>query len=366
MTEKKSTLKPVYILCFSPYLGGMELDSIKLANLLSTKFSIHLVIRAKTQLAQRCAELPLKFPVHKINFFGSFHWRCIKELKKLWHHFGQGPVIFLGASELKSIFFALQPGQFCIVRHGTTKTHSKKDFFHQWLYKKVTHHVALGKHLQKNVLDIFPGPKICHIIEPSCTLPFRLRTQENLKPNHPRILIFGRIQHEKGQKDGLLALLNLAKKGITFTITIQGPVENETFYQELTELAKQFGPPNPVTFLGPSKNVQEVYQQHDLLLFPSYGEGVPNTLIESFWSGLLPITYDNTCFPDFIQKGFYIKEAINQNIDDLTSKICEALQDFQEKSLEMAHHNQQRAQQLFSPAREISDWTKLLEKELTS
>jgi glycosyltransferase involved in cell wall biosynthesis len=344
----------LYILCFSPYFGGMELDSLKLAKLLHTIFSVRLVIRAHTKLSDHCNDLVLPFAVTAIDFWGSFDPRCIWELRNLWKHDTEkSHVLFLGASELKSIYFALNPKQTCIIRHGTTKHHPKKDWFHRWLYKKVTHHVTLGEHLKQNVLAIFPGPKTCHIVRPSCLLPQIVHRPKAI----PRILIFGRIIKEKGVWDGLVALANLFKKGIAFELTIQGPCDDNNLLNELKEFIEKNGLTQNVVFLPASKDVIAVYQAHDYLLFPSYGEGFPNTLVEALWCGLYPIVYNNTCFPEFRELGFDLQIAENKNTTDLTAKMEIALQNRNE------NNNQQLAFKLFAPEREQKDWQKLINQE---
>ncbi len=338
----------------------MELDSLKLANLLHEEFAVRLIVRKGTKLHERAISQTRPYPVIDIGFRGSFDPRCVWALKKIWNDEGKaGPVIFLGASELKSIYFGLQENQICVVRHGTTKHHSKKDFFHRWLYQKVTHHVALGEHLKQNVLQIFPGPKKCHVIRPSTLLNKDLKNLETSGP--PRILIFGRVMKEKGVEDGILALSKILKLGLDFKLTIQGPCDDEAYLAILKNMTKENEWEEKIQFLPGTTDVASVYQNHDLLLFPSYGEGFPNTLVEALWSGLMPIVYENTCFPEFQALGFEMEMSKDRDVNDLSIKLKDALQKWNEKKKEISSHNKNLAQLLFSPDREKQEWVKLLQ-----
>ena len=336
----------------------MELDSLKLANLLHAEFDVHLIVRSGTKLKELATSRPTPYQVIDIAFRGSFDPRCIWALRKMWAGECKGPVLFLGASELKSIYFALQKNQMCIIRHGTTKLHSKKDFFHRWLYQKVTHHVSLGEHLRKNVIAIFPGPKNCLIIRPSTLLPKEVKNIES--KGVPRILIFGRIMKEKGVEDGILALSRILKQGQDFILTIQGPCEDANYISFLKNMTMENMMEGKVQFLSGTRDVLCVYENHDILLFPSYGEGFPNTLVEALWSGLYPVVYKNTCFPEFLSLGFKMEVAIDRNEVDLSHKLIAALQKWDEKKEDIASHNKKLAQLLFSPEREKSEWAALI------
>lgn len=54
----------------------------------------------------------------------------------------------------------------------------------------------------------------------------------------------------------------------------------------------------------PSEKMQELYQTHDIFLFPSLMEGLPSVLLEAMASGMPVITTETCGMPDVVEDGF--------------------------------------------------------------
>ena len=96
------------VVCLSPNAGGMELASLKLANILNQYIDITVIIQKNKFMHEQCLNNPdykdLDFNTiaFKINLSPSiiYHTRKIVQEKNIKN------VIFVGASELKSLYFA--------------------------------------------------------------------------------------------------------------------------------------------------------------------------------------------------------------------------------------------------------------------
>ena len=135
----------------------MENDSIKLAKLLFHEYAVTLYckkgsfIHDKLNSQTSVNYVPIGFLSRKFSLSMLFSVRKEIIKRKIKH------VVFFGASELKTLYFSfLGLDLNLIVRHGTTKTKPKTDWFHQIIYSSVNTHVALSKHLLNNVKMIVP------------------------------------------------------------------------------------------------------------------------------------------------------------------------------------------------------------------
>ena len=150
------------IICLSPYQGGMEIDSIKLSQLLQSVSNITLIAKKDTFIEKTFRELDLKYPIsfETITFKSSLSLSIILGVRKIIQENNIKNVIFLGASELKSLYFSFIGLDInLIIRHGTTKSSPKKDWFHKLIYSNVNYHITICEHLAKNVKFIIPFGK---------------------------------------------------------------------------------------------------------------------------------------------------------------------------------------------------------------
>jgi hypothetical protein len=127
------------IICLSRVNGGMELASVKLARLLSQDLEVEFIARDNSYIVNRKEHFEnCNVKVHIVEFSSNFSFKLIFKIRKILKENNIKNVIFLGASEMKSIYFAtLGLDINFIIRQGSKKTTSKKDFFHKLLYSNV-------------------------------------------------------------------------------------------------------------------------------------------------------------------------------------------------------------------------------------
>lgn len=344
------------VLCLSHFEGGMELDSIKQTALFNQcGLDSVLICRKNTFLEKMAKKEP--FPTFTIDFTTKLSWSLIRGLRKLIKEKNISTLIFFGTSEIKSIYFAVK-GLNCrvIVRHGTTMSSPKTDPIHSLFYSCVSDFVCISRHLHHNALDIFPcNEKQVHTIYNS----IHTKVRYDKRPASKTFLHVGRVEESKGVYDAIeaigLANIPTPYKKITFV----GKETHPETKNKLTTLADKFGV--IVEFTGFQKDPTQHYMSNRYFIFPSYGEGLGNVILEALLHGMICITYKNTVFPELKGLGFeqfYMAE--NQNPKDLSAKIesCVA-NDISDDAREQSALFDSN----FSDERHIMDWKELLENK---
>ncbi|WP_455201290.1 hypothetical protein, partial [Kaarinaea lacus] len=145
MVNKVARKGNTAIICLSPYSGGMEMDAIKLARLLCNDVQVTLFAKSDHYIAKYYNEHMQNSAIslETVDFNSAFSYSIIRKTRKVINARQIKNVIFFGASELRSLYFAFLGYDLnVIVRHGTTKTRPKKDWLHRLIYRCVDCHVA--------------------------------------------------------------------------------------------------------------------------------------------------------------------------------------------------------------------------------
>ena len=159
-TSKK---QPTAIICLADMHGGMDMDAFRLAAALHPHVPVILVAKYGSPMEQRyrndCETLGI--PLETIRFRTFFSPALIRGARALVQKHGIRNVIFFGASEMRSLYFAFLGLPInMIIRHGMKKTTPKKDPLHRLVYRDVHWHVSICRYLEENVREIIPfGPK---------------------------------------------------------------------------------------------------------------------------------------------------------------------------------------------------------------
>ncbi|USH02600.1 glycosyltransferase family 4 protein [Grimontia kaedaensis] len=346
----------VAVLCLSHFKGGMELDAVKETKLFR-KYGIDaiLVCRADTFLEDVAREQGVPFV--SIAFKRKLSLPLIQGLRSVIKDEDIDTLVFFGASEIKSIFFSVL-GKNCrvIVRHGTTKSSSKKDPIHRLFYSCVSDFVGISEHLSKNALKILPSrPDNTHTIYNSLEQDFF-----TVNKQAPRTFLHvGRVDEGKGVFDAIQALGKAKIPQEYKKLTFVGHVESEDTKEEMMELAKKCHV--EVSFEGFRSIVSSYYQQNSFFLFPSHGEGLGNVILEALSNGMSCITYDNTVFPELRNlglEGFYM--AKDRDTDMLAVEVESA---FKQRDSVDLDKNEKILSTYFSSLVHVQSWKKVLYKE---
>jgi len=356
--------KTVLVMCFSSSNGGMEHDAIKLARLLGGVMQVSLFCKQGSFIHQTQKGADKNFVLEPISFSSrTFSLSMLFQVRALLRKYDIDNVIFFGASELKTLYFAFLGFDInLLIRHGTTKSRPKTDWFHRLIYSRVNYHIALSRHLLANVKYIVPRTQesAYQIIYPS----FRLNhnESESMQSGHKKTLQIthvGRVVTGKGQLDVLNACHLLYDRGIKFRLNILGELDDGDYASEVKKRVNQSAFSSQVHLPGHVTNVADYLAETDIFLFPSTGEGMPNAFIEAMHYNNVCIAYDNTVFPEFIEMGFYIHLVKNGDVKALAEKLLAVVMDIENEKLKSAT-NVALVQQYFQPERELAEWNSLL------
>lgn len=345
-------------MCFSGGCGGMEHDAIKLAALLKDDCDVTLFcqhgsfIHSQLERGSPARFIPIKF------LSRAFSLSILLNVRKAIKQYGIKNIVFFGASELKTLYFAFLGFELnVIVRHGTTKSSPKKDWLHRLVYSCVNTHVALSRHLLNNVKYIVPPhPGVRYVYLPQSFKFCEVEVQHK-QDGCLNIIHVGRLTSGKGQLDAIQACRVLYDNNIKFSFTLLG-AQDDSYYARVAELLENLPYSDDIHLMGHVPDVSAYLAASDLLLFPSKGEGMPNALIEALHYGIVCITYDNTVFPEFRDMGFYIHTIKTGDIDRLKSRLLDVALNFTDEYSKAAA-NVSLANQIFDPEIELDKWRSL-------
>ena len=355
MIEKQNTA----IICLSPYSGGMELDAIKLAKKLSSYTSVTIVAKQGYFIDNQKDDYLgyNSITLETIKFKKNFSFDIILNARKIIQQYNIKNVIFFGASELKSLYFAFLGLDInLIVRHGTTKSSPKKDWFHRLIYSKVNYHVSICKHLLKNVRYIIPFGKNTQekLIYPS----FEFSEPKHIKQNKLTLLHIGRIASGKGQVDAIKACEILVKNNIDFVFNIVGGFD-ESYEQEFMNFYNNCTYKDKINLVGFSSDVKSYIQKTDIFLFPSWGEGLSNAFLEAMSNNTICISYDNTSFPELQELELYFLMAKDRDTEDLKIKLLESVKNIDTYKKD-AQKNYDITKNIFSLQNEMDKYLEII------
>lgn len=360
------TKSPTAVICLSPYQGGMEIDSLKLSQMLSDISNVTLIAKKDHFIAREYKNNDNSaFTLEEISFKKSLSPSIVFGVRKIIKMRGIKNVLFLGASELKSLYLSFMGLDInLIIRHGTTKSTPKKDWFHRLIYSNVNTHVAICEHLANNVKKIIPfgAATQLKVIYPSLNIIPSRSIDYSAKPHKPlRLLHVGRIAAGKGQIAAIKACNALYEAGIAFTFDIVGGFHS-SYQKEFEEFLQTLPYRDAINLVGHSDNVESYYLNSDIFCFPSDGEGLSNAFIEALSYGLSAISYDNTAFPELQHLGLDFSLVKDQDVEALSTQLLTLARHY--PLAEKAQHNSTFVQSFFTVENERRNLGALLVEAL--
>lgn len=355
--------KPVAIMCFSSGAGGMEMSAINLANLLSKVTAVVLVCKKDSFVENLYHDKKQNYICESIKFSSrTFSIAMLLKARDLVCKYEVRNVVFLGASELKTLHFSFLGLPInLIVLHGTTKSKSKKDFFHKVVYSNVNYHVAVSEYLLRNVRRIVPDvdSERYKVIRLSYNhVHSRIEKNANTA-DYINIIHVGRIVAGKGQVDAVLACKLLKAMGVRFKLIFLGDSAGSNYVFDVKEAIRVNGLESMVILAGHVKDVASYLENADIMLFPSRGEGLSLAFVEALHYNIVCIAYDNTVFPEYIGMGFYLHLVPDGDIPGLSNKLLQVASNLVTEK-QMAFKNHERARECFNPERELNEWLEIL------
>jgi len=352
------------IICLSPTNGGMEMDSFQLAKMLSAYTNITMIAKTKSAIETKHKDEALSLGINfeTISFSKNVSFSIIFGVRKIIKENNIKNVVFFGASELKSLYFSFFNLDInLLIKHGTTKSSSKKDFIHKLIYSNVNYHIAICEHIARNVKEIIPFGKntqLKTIYSSLRNMPENIRKPKKCSGRQIVLLHVARIADGKGQIDAIKACNILYEQNIDFIFYLIGDID-PNYEKEFTNFIKDIPYKNSIKLEGFKTSVDEYYRKSDIFIFPSKGEGLSNSFIEALSYGLACISYDNTSFPELQDLGFNFQLADNQDIESLTKTLKTTVEYIENNEIPLVE-NTNLAKRLFTTEREIADFIEIL------
>ena len=349
------------VICLSPNAGGMELASLKLAKILSDYIEITLIVQKDKFMHKQCIENPdyqmLHYEAIKFSTTLSpsiiFHTRKIVQKKDIKN------VIFVGASEIKSLYFAFLGLDInFIVRHGTTKSNPKKDFLHTLVYSQIAYHIAISKHLSKNVKYIVPFGKNTQLKTIVPTMPKAISSLKKVNNSTLELIHVGRITQGKGLKEALLACDVLHQNGIKFELESFGGMASG-YKNEFENFISSLEYRDSFKLCGFTNNIYDEYPKHDIFIFPTKGEGFGNVMMEAISHGIIILSFDNSAISNFLEMGFHMHLVEDGSVNALKNRLLYIANNL-ENEKKLALDNIEIAKKVFAPKREVMEYIELL------
>jgi len=147
-------------------------------------------------------------------------------------------------------------------------------------------------------------------------------------PRRPIVLLPARIQAGKGHHDLIDAARILIARKIDLALYFAGAVDSEPLHQELRRLSVATGLSDSVLFLGErtAEEIRELYAASDIVVLPSYTEGLPRVLIEAQAMKKPVVAYDSGGVRDAIlpnETGILVKTGDVKSLADKISFLID-------------------------------------------
>lgn len=134
--------------------------------------------------------------------------------------------------------------------------------------------------------------------------PLRLAEKEEIKANHGLtgktvFVQVGSVCERKNQLTSIELLLPLLKKNKDFVFCYAGGIISAEYQQSIADFAKQHGIAKQVIYAGelaPGKQINDIYNISEAMIFPSKAEGFSLVIIEAMSAGVPVVIHESLKF----------------------------------------------------------------------
>lgn len=171
---------------------------------------------------------------------------------------------------------------------------SYQNIMNYWTSRKCYNAIIAVSHQVKNALiaEGFDSHKF-HVVHNGTHVNHQqintdICNELNIPEDIPVVIHIGRLCKSKGQHLLLQAAANLHQLGqeVVYLIVGKDLEQDGAYLQYLKHLAQELGINNSVHFLGHRADIPQLLTSSDLLVLPSYTEGLPLVVLEAMAAGL--------------------------------------------------------------------------------
>ena len=319
MSTALTSAPTVMQLCYSKSWGGLEMYPSQLAAALSRHgCQVHATAISGTRVAESFnqAGIPLIAfdSLNRAMFSVNSLLRYIREHQITVLHAHKSSDMRLGA-----LLVHLAPDLKLFFTDHMGVAMPKKDWFHRWLYRKVTRLFSISQATHALNLKAFPlqPERITPLYNGIDLNPYQnlLTIQEKQKArlamglNTQGLLIGipGRINPGKGQMQWVQALARLSQKrlnedwhGVVIGEAADRDAEPGGFKDQLVERVKTLGLSEHISFVGFRTDMPRCLQALDIAAIPSAYESFGLSVVESMAAGCAVIGANSGAIPELI------------------------------------------------------------------
>jgi glycosyltransferase involved in cell wall biosynthesis len=176
--------------------------------------------------------------------------------------------------------------------HGFTTETWRVRLYHRlaWLLRYADRAVVVSGRLERQLRRMGVSPsrlvRLHNAVEPdegdAPLVPGAFRQAHRIPPDVPLVAVIGRISSEKGQRVFLDAFRAASAAVPSAHAVLVGEGPDEAF---VAERIGRLGLGARVHWIGYQRPVAPIYRDADLVVIPSYTEGIPNVLLEALAVG---------------------------------------------------------------------------------
>lgn len=321
--------------CLSQSWGGMEMITVDaVSQLINRGHDVSLLCYPdskihKSALEKNISTFPLKAgkyfhpsaifkltSLFKKENFDLVHSQASKDLWTLV------PALKLSSTKCP-LFLTKQLGSFIV----------KKDFFHKFLYRRITFAFAISKVIEKNLLETTPLSKeqikLLHNyvdtkkFNPNKTNERKVRDEFAISDNQIVIGMLARFSKGKGHEEFLQAAKLLCEKYDNLKFLIVGePSRGENEYFDIIKSQRdKYNLNDKVIFTGFRSDTPDVISSFDIFAFPSHSEAFGIALVEAMASGKPSVCSNSDGILDIAVDGETSYLFEKGNAEDLSYKL---------------------------------------------
>lgn len=175
-----------------------------------------------------------------------------------------------------------------------------------------------------------------------------------------KLTYVGRIAREKNIQNLIHAVHILSRKGYKLKLELIGRADDKKHLSSLHSLVHSLHLGEIVNFLGPTKDITNVYRSTDLLCLVSYYEGQSNVIAEAVSAGIPVVVSDiqeNRYLIEESQNGFLVHPGKPESIADGIERYIKL--PYNEK-LQIRNNNLLKSSHLFDQNLVISGYRKII------
>lgn len=182
---------------------------------------------------------------------------------------------------------------------------------------------------------------IIDVVYDGVDLVDQLEKREIINFHHPlKLSMIGGVTEVKGHEDALNSVYLLKLKGFDSVLTIYGRIRDHKYANHLIEIIKKLGIESNVVFAGNKTDMQEVYNNTDLVLVCSRSESFGRVAVEAMYQNIPVIGADNTGTSELIKGNPMSILYKTGDANDLYRKIRDmANRQFDDKDLQDNHRH---------------------------